>query len=180
VSSGADNSGQFAIGIVGVLAGNSTSGANTAEEQDDGNENETNDDKLTCSGVAGAVVGPGTLASTHVLLDLVGSELVVNEAAKGNAVAEELERRDWVAEDHHGGDDEENVLEHTAESHDETRGSADLSGDVSRVRIGELTTEKDLPRTRQKRSRRMRPERSAEKRGIRPSRRRPRSCWAPR
>jgi hypothetical protein len=37
-----------------------------------------------------------------------------------------LERGDGVAEDHHGGDDEENVFQYTAEGHDEARGSADL------------------------------------------------------
>jgi hypothetical protein len=126
VARSTNHAGQLAVRVVGVVLGNSTGRADAAEEHDDGNKNESNDDKLAGSRAASTVVGPSTLASAQVLLDLVGSKLVVDEATEGNAVAEELERRDRVEEDHHGGNDEENVLEYTAESHDEAGGPADL------------------------------------------------------
>jgi hypothetical protein len=110
VSRSTNHAGQLAVRVVGVVLGNSTCGADAAEEHDDGDENESNDDKLAGSRAASAVISPSTLASAQVLLDLVGSKLVVDEAAKSNAVAEELERRNGVEEDHHGGNDKENVL----------------------------------------------------------------------
>jgi hypothetical protein len=110
VSRSTDNTGQLAVGVVGVVLGDGTGGADTTKKHDDGDKNESNDDKLARSRAASAVVGPGTLASAQVLLNLVSSKLVVDEATEGNAVAEELERRDGVEEDHHGCDNEENVL----------------------------------------------------------------------
>lgn len=117
-SSAADNTGKLVASVVG--------GANAAEQQDDGDEDESDDNQLAGGRVTDAVVGPSALSGAHVFLDLVGTKLVVDEAAESDAVSEELERGDGVAEDHHGGDDEENVFQYTAEGHDEARGSADL------------------------------------------------------
>jgi hypothetical protein len=125
-SSAADNTGQLVARVVGVLAGQSAGRTDTAEQQDDGDENESDNNQLACGRVTDAVVGPSALSGAHVFLDLVGTELVVDEAAEGNAVAEELERGDRVAEDHHGGDHEEDIFQYTAEGHDEAGGSADL------------------------------------------------------
>ena len=117
-SSAADNTGKLVASVVG--------GANAAEQQDDGDEDESDDNQLAGGRVTDAVVGPSALSGAHVFLDLVGTKLVVDEAAERNAVSEELEGRNGVAEDHHGCDDEEDVLEYTAEGHDEAGGSADL------------------------------------------------------
>jgi hypothetical protein len=104
----------------------SSSGTDAAKEENNGDKNEDDNDELAGSGATGTVVGPSTLRRAHVLLDLVGSKLVVDKAAERNAVSEELEGRNGIAEDHHGGDNEEDVLEYAAEGHDEARGSADL------------------------------------------------------
>lgn len=125
-SSATNNTRKLAVGVISVLAGESAGRSSTAEQQDDSDEHEADDDQLARGGVAHAVVGPGALAAAEVLFDLVGAELVVDEAAEGDAVAEKLQRGDGVAEDHHGGHDEEDILEHTAEGHDEAGGFADL------------------------------------------------------
>jgi hypothetical protein len=117
---------QLLVGVCGVLSRNSSGGTDAAKEEDDGDEDEDDHDELAGSWATGAVVSPGTLRRAHVLLDLVSSKLVVDEAAERNAVSEELEWRNGVAEDHHGGNNEEDVLEDTTEGHDEARGSADL------------------------------------------------------
>lgn len=117
---------QLLVGECGVLSRNSSSGTNAAKEENDGDEDEDDNDELAGSRTTGAIVSPSTLRRAHVLLDLVGSKLVVDKAAERDTVSEELEGRNGVAEDHHGGDNEEDVLEYTAEGHDEARGSADL------------------------------------------------------
>lgn len=126
VTVGTNDASQLRVGVVGVLAGKSTRLTDATKEQNDGHDDEANDDELASSRVAHTVVSPGALAVAHVLLDLVSSKLVVDEAAKSDAVTEELERRDGVAEDHHGCNDEEDILEYTAEGHNEAGGSADL------------------------------------------------------
>lgn len=117
---------QLLVGVCGVLSRDGASGTDAAKEDNNGDENSDDNDELAGSRATGTVVSPGTLCGAHVLLNLVGSKLVVDEAAERNAVSEELEGRNGVAEDHHGGDNEEDVFEYTAEGHDEARGSADL------------------------------------------------------
>jgi hypothetical protein len=119
---------QLLVRICGVLSRDGTSGTDAAKEKNDGDKDSDDNNELARSRATGAVIGPSTLGRTHVLLDLVGAKLVVDEAAERNAVSEELKGRDGVAEDHHGGDDEKNVLEYTAEGHDKAGGSADLLG----------------------------------------------------
>ena len=125
-SGGTSEASQPLVGVCGVFCRDSSSGTNAAKEEDDGDENKDDNDELAGSRAAGAVVSPSTLRRAHVLLNLVTSKLVVDKATERNAVSKELEGRNGVAEDHHGGDDEENVLQYTAESHDEAGGSADL------------------------------------------------------
>jgi hypothetical protein len=54
-----------------------------------------------------------------VSLELLCSESVVQEASKGNAVAEELSLGDWGAPDHHGTANQKDVLENTTKGEDE-------------------------------------------------------------
>lgn len=117
---------QLLVGVCGVLSRDSSGRTDAAKEENDSDENSNDNDELAGSRATGAVVSPSTLCGAHVLLNLVGSKLVVDKAAERNAVSEELEGRNGVAEDHHGGDDKEDVLEYTAEGHDEAGGSADL------------------------------------------------------
>lgn len=125
-SGGTSETSQPLVGVCSVLCGNSSSGTDAAKEENNGDENEDDNDELAGSRATSAVIGPSTLCGAHVLLDLVSSKLVVDKAAERNAVSEELKGRNGVAEDHHGCDDEENILEYTAESHDKAGGSADL------------------------------------------------------
>lgn len=122
---------QLLVGVCGVLSRDGASGTDAAKEENNGDENGDDNDELAGSWAASTVVSPSALCRAHVLLNLIGSKLVVDEAAERNAVSEELEGRNGVAEDHHGCDDEEDVLEYTAEGHDEARGSTDLFDIVS-------------------------------------------------
>jgi len=106
----ASEASQLLVRVRGVLSGDGTGGTDAAEKEDDGDKNETNDDQLACSRATGTVVGPSALCGAQVFLDLFSSKLVVDEATERNAVSEELERRDGVAEDHHGCNDEKDVL----------------------------------------------------------------------
>lgn len=115
---------KLVLGVLVVLGGEV--GGKTAEEDEDDEDGETKDDELAQSGVARTVLGPGATASANVLLDLVGTELVVDETAEGNAVAKGLETGDGVAEDEHRGKDEEDILEDTGQGEDEGRGLANL------------------------------------------------------
>lgn len=65
-------------------------------------------------------------ALTEILLHLRSAKLVVNHTTESNAVTEGLEGRNGVFEQEHGGEDEENILEYTAEGESERRGPADL------------------------------------------------------
>jgi hypothetical protein len=90
-----------------------------AHDNEDEEERNAEDDKLGHGRVSDAVVGPLFAESTKVFLELVGSELVVDETAESDAVAEELERGDGVTEDEHGGEDEEDVLEDSGQGVDD-------------------------------------------------------------
>lgn len=76
------------------------------QDEEDGEE----DDDFAHGRVLGAVLGPGAAALRQVFLEGGAAELVVDEAAEGDAVAEELEGRDFGAPDPHGGCDEEDVF----------------------------------------------------------------------
>ena len=97
-----------------------------AEDDKDSHEDEGNDSNAAEHGAAVAEIGPLPASLTRIALDRLVAELVVDHAAKRNAVAEELEPSDLGAPNHHGGEDEEDILEHTAQSEDEGRGLADL------------------------------------------------------
>ena len=61
-----------------------------------------------------------------VLLELLSAKLVVDQPSQGNAVTEHLEGRDWITENDHGCNNQENILENTAESVDERGSFANL------------------------------------------------------
>jgi len=107
----------------------------TAHDNEDEEERNAEDDKLGHGRVSEAVVVPLFAESAKVFLELVSSELVVDETAEGDAVAEELEGSDWVAEDEHGGEDEEDILENTGESVDDGVCLSELQKIVSLVSI---------------------------------------------
>lgn len=113
--------------VLGVLVVLGSEARSEAAEQDENDEDdEAEDNKLAQSRVAGAVLSPGAAALTKVLLELVRTELVVDKTAESNAVAERLETGNGVLEDDHGGEDEQDILQHTGEGENKGRGLADL------------------------------------------------------
>lgn len=60
------------------------------------------------------------------VVDTVLSKLVVHQTTKGDGVSEGLERSNGIAEDDHGGNDKEDVLEDSGQSKDEGGGFANL------------------------------------------------------
>ena len=101
-----------------------------AEEDKDGHGREQDDGDAAQDGAAVAKVGPLPPGLAHVALDGLVAELVVDHAAEGNAVAEELQGGDLSAPDHHRGDDQEDILEHAAEGEDEGGSLANLLGEA--------------------------------------------------
>ena len=102
------------------------SGGKASQQCEDGEEGKDNDGDAAEHRLAVAKVGPLTPGLTRVALDRLKSELVVDHAAERNAVAEELQGGDLGAPDDHGGDDEHDVFENTAEGEHEGGGLANL------------------------------------------------------
>lgn len=119
---------QHAAQLLGILLGVVAweCATKTAKKDDSGDEDDGESEELPHDGAPVAVVGPLPRTLRSVLLELVGTELVVDETAERNAVTEELERRDGVAEDEHGSENKEDILEHTREGEHERRGLANL------------------------------------------------------
>lgn len=100
-----------------------------ATKQDEEREGGTDEDcDLAEDGLVGAELGPLAVGLADVALKLVDSKLVVDHAAEGNGVSEELQGSNLGAPDHHGGNDQEDILEHTAKSEDDSGRLADLFG----------------------------------------------------
>ena len=99
-----------------------------AHEQEDDDGHGTDDNELALSGVGGTVLSPRAASLAGVLADLVGSELVVDETNQGNRVTEELGGSDGSLPEHHRGNHQEDILEDTAQGHDERRSFANLIG----------------------------------------------------
>ena len=83
-------------------------------------------DCLAAKRASGAEIGPLQASLCDQVLCDVGTELVVHEASKSDAVTESLKKADWVAKQEHRSKDKEDVLEHTGESEDEGGGLANL------------------------------------------------------
>lgn len=122
----AQETANLVLGVLVVLG--SEAGSKAAEKDEDDEDDEAENNQLAQSGVAGAVFSPSTATLTKVLLELVGTELVVDETAESNAVTESLQTGDGVLENHHRGEDEQNILQHTGEGENKGRGLADLWG----------------------------------------------------
>lgn len=100
-----------------------------ATEQDEEREGGTNEDSnLAEDGLVGAELGPLAVGLADVALELVDTKLVVDHAAEGNGVSEELQGSNLGAPDHHGGNDQENILQHTAKGKDDSGRLANLVG----------------------------------------------------
>ena len=104
----------------------------TTEQSEDNKDGEEDDRDATENGAAVAKVGPLAASLAGVALDGLSAKLVVNHATESDAVAEELGEGNLAAVDDHGSNDEQNVLEDTAEGEDERRGLANQehNGDV--------------------------------------------------
>ena len=120
---------KVAPGVLGkiarVVAGGKRA-SEAAKNEEEGGQDKGENNELPEGRVAGPVVSPGATSSTSIFLELVCSELVVYKTTEGDRVTEELQRRDGVAEDSHGGDDQQNIFEHSGESKDERRSPSDL------------------------------------------------------
>lgn len=97
-----------------------------SEEQEEKEDDSANDDALALSRVIGTVLGPRAVGLAGVVLDLVTTELVVDQTHQGNRVTEELETGDGSVPEHHRGGDQEDILEDTAQGHDQGRSLANL------------------------------------------------------
>lgn len=97
-----------------------------SSQQEEDEDNSTDDDGLALGGVVGTVFGPGTVGLAGVLLNLIATELVVDETNKGNGITEELGKGDRSLPDHHRRNDQEDILQNTTEGHDEGGGLSDL------------------------------------------------------
>jgi len=97
-----------------------------AENEEHGHDHSSEDHQLAENWPGVAKLLPLHAALAEVLLQLLATELVVDEAAERNGVTKSLEGCDGVLEQEHGRKDEENVLEYTREGENERGGFADL------------------------------------------------------
>lgn len=98
----------------GVVVG-SVRGGEAAKQECNGEEDHDNDAELAQNGLASTKLGPVARSLTSIALDLVVAELVVDHAPESNRVAKKLQRSNGSSPDHHGGDNEHNILQDTAE-----------------------------------------------------------------
>lgn len=101
-------------------------GSESSDKQEETDYDRADNDETTLAGFGVAVFSPGTMSLASVLLDLLGSKLVVDETSKSNGVTKELKTGDGGLPDCHGSGNEKNILQDTAKGHDERRGLADL------------------------------------------------------
>ena len=104
----------------------SIAGSKGAEHHEHGNDDSGKDHQLAEDRAGVAELLPLHAALTKVLLELLSTELVVDETAKGNGVAESLEECNRVLEKEHGREDQEDILEDTRKGEDERRSLANL------------------------------------------------------
>lgn len=110
--------------LVGSLR--SIGGSKPAEEEEEREDHENDDGNLAQDRSGVAKLGPLAATLSGIVPDLLVAELVVDHATQSDAVAEELETRDLGAPDEHGGGNQHDVLEDSAEGEDKGRGLADL------------------------------------------------------
>lgn len=114
-SSRGSTTAQHALDTVDLLR--SVVGAQGADEQEEDENHGADDNRLAAHGVVDAKLGPGPVGLASVVLDLVGAQLVVDQTDEGNGVAEELGVGDGGLPEHHGGGNQQDILEDTAKGH---------------------------------------------------------------
>lgn len=102
----------------------SVAGSHGAHQQEEDESSSTDDDGFALSGVVDTVLSPDAASLTSVLADLVGTKLVVDETDQRNRVTKELSASDRSLPNHHGSNDQQDILEDTAEGHDQRRSLA--------------------------------------------------------
>lgn len=109
--------------LVGDLSGGGST--RVQDNQDDG-ESSTGSDTLSLGGVCTAVLANLKADISGKRVDLLSTQLVVNQTSQGNGVTEELLGGDGVTEDHHRGADQEDILQDTSHGEDNSGGLANL------------------------------------------------------
>lgn len=94
-------------------------GSKSSNKQEESNNHGTDDNETTLARVGTTVFGPRALSLATVFLDLLTAELVVDETTEGDRVTEELKAGDGSVPDSHGSSDKKNILQNTAEGHDQ-------------------------------------------------------------
>lgn len=101
-------------------------GTKAAEDQEHRDDDAAEDHQLAERGASLTELRPLHAACAESLLQLLSTELVVDKTTERDAVTESLEQGDGIAEEEHGCENEENVLEDARESKDQRRGLANL------------------------------------------------------
>lgn len=110
--------------ILGVVAR-----SQSTEEDEDGDNDQAEDQNFAHGWAGGAKLGPGAVGLRQVFLYLLLAKLEPEHSKKGDGIAEHLEVGDHGSPDEDRGDNEEDILQDTAECQDETRGLSNLSRD---------------------------------------------------
>ena len=107
-------------------------GAQRADEKEEEEDSGTDDHKAALGRLVITVFSPSAASTRGVLAHLVATKLVPDQTSESNGVTKELLVGDRVVEEHDGGSNQEDILEDTAEGHDERRGLANLHGGLAR------------------------------------------------
>lgn len=133
----------------GVIFGGIARGK-TTEQGEDEEAGKDDDGELAEDGLASTKLGPLSVGISNVSLDLLVAELVVDHATQSNGVTEELETSNLGAPDHHGGGNEEDILEDTAEGQDDGGSLANLWSGLEEFDL--VLDSQNIPGRRQTRS----------------------------
>jgi len=105
----------------------------SAKDNEEHDQDHGEDDQFLHGGVLSTILAPLPAALAKVFLELVATDFVIYETRKRDSVSEELKGAHRVAENDHGGHNEENIFKDTGKSKNEGRGFADLGGSISFV-----------------------------------------------
>lgn len=115
----------MAILVSGVVGAD---GTNEKEEHEDGG---TNNNQATLGRLVVAVLSPGTGRTRGVLAHLVTAKLVPDKTCQRDGVTKVLLARDGVIKEHDRGNNQQDILEDTAQGHDERRSLANLQNGLA-------------------------------------------------
>jgi hypothetical protein len=118
----ADELANTAVGLGSLVRG--VAGSKRAENHEHGHDDCGQNHQLAENRAGVAKLLPLHAALSQVFLQLLRTQLVVDETSERNGVAECLKRGDRILEEEHGGEDEEDVLEYTRKGQDEGRSLA--------------------------------------------------------